>query len=233
LSILGTLLYFTRMKLTSSPRIDDSDSASAGPCQRMPQQHRGQRRVECVLDAAAELVAEGGLAAVTMQAIGKRSGTSAGSLYHFFPDRNSVLKALMGRHVEALRERMSAAQSITPAELQRLSIEARVAHFVHPLLDHIAKHRDFLALTHAEGVACDAPRDPELDRVVMEAAERLVVSCDPTVTPARKRASATMLRAAIEGMLGYAVRVDGPAYPALVRELERMLAGYLGAMTTS
>jgi AcrR family transcriptional regulator len=201
---------------------------AAGPCQRLPQQGRGQRRVDCVLDAAAALIAESGIGAVTMQAIGKRSGTSAGSLYHFFPDRNSVLAALSARHVQALRERLSAAQAITPVDLDRLSIEKRVEHFVEPLLEHIAAHPDFLAVTHPDRAIYDSSaRDPELDWVVMQAAELLVLSCDPRVTPAVRRVRATMLRAAVEGMLGYAVRPDGPSYPALVRELKRMLVQYL------
>jgi AcrR family transcriptional regulator len=207
-----------------------SDTGTSNPCQRLPRQDRGQRRVDCVLDAAAALIADGGLAAVTMQAIGKRSGTSAGSLYHFFPDRNSVLKALTARHVNTLRERFASARSIAPEELHRLSIERRVEHFVHPLLDHIAAHPDFLAVTHPDVALYDSgPRDPDLDRIVMEAAELLVTSCDPAVKEPDRAARAMMLRAAVEGMLGYAVRAGGPSYPALVRELEQMLVRYLRA----
>jgi AcrR family transcriptional regulator len=220
--------------LDSSPttRAAPKGEAAASPCQRLPQQGRGQRRVDCVLDAAAALIAESGIGAVTMQAIGKRSGTSAGSLYHFFPDRNSVLTALTARHVQALRERLSAAQAITPVDLERLSIERRVEHFVNPLLEHIAAHPDFLAVTHPDRAIRDSSvRDPGLDQVVMEAAELLVVSCDPRVTRGVRRARATMLRAAVEGMLAYAVRSHGPSYPALVRELKRMLVQYLRSTT--
>jgi AcrR family transcriptional regulator len=223
------------MRRGADSTLGTTNEMSITACQRVPQQGRGHRRVDCVLDAAAALIAEGGLGAVTMQAIGKRSGTSAGSLYHFFPDRNSVLTALAARHVRALRESMAAAQSIEPAELHRLSIEQRVEHFVEPLLAHIAEHPDFLAVTHPDASMYDSgprdpdpgPRDPDLDRVVMEAAELLVTSCHPDIAPAQRLARATMLRAAVEGMLGYAVRAGGPSYPALVRELKRMLVQYL------
>jgi AcrR family transcriptional regulator len=197
---------------------------------RQPQQDRGQRRIDCVLDAAAALVIEGGLESVTMQAIGKRSGTSAGSLYHFFPDRKSVLRALTARHVEALRQRLFDARRIDPGALGQLSIEQRVDHFVFPLLDHIAAHPDFLAVTHADALSCPTtPRDVDLEQVVMEAAEQLVMSCDPTVTPATCAARATMLRAAVEGMLGHAARPAASSYPSLVRELKAMLSEYLAA----
>jgi AcrR family transcriptional regulator len=209
-------------------RLASAPPKTAELCQRQPQQDRGQRRVECVLDAAAALIASGGIAAVTMQAIGKRSCTSAGSLYHFFPDRQSVLRALATRHVNTLRDGLAAAQQIAPTELHKWSIEQRVDHFVHPLLDHIAAHPDFLAVAQADAAMCQTvPRDVELDRVVMQAAEQLVAACDPTVSAAKRVARATMLRAAVEGMLGHAVRPDGPPYPSLVRELKRMLVKYL------
>jgi AcrR family transcriptional regulator len=197
---------------------------------RQPQQDRGQRRIDAVLDAAAALVTESGLESVTMQAIGKRSGTSAGSLYHFFPDRKSVLRALTARHVEALRERLHDARRIDAGALGQLSTEQRVDHFVLPLLDHIAAHPDFLAVTHADALACPTtPRDVDLEQVVMEAAEQLVLSCDPAATPATCAARATMLRAAVEGMLGHAARPAAPSYPSLVRELKAMLSEYLAA----
>ncbi len=163
-----------------------------------------------------------------MQAIGRRSGTSAGSLYHFFPDRASVLRALTARHVVALRRSMAEARAIDQASLVRLSVEERVEHFVRPLLAHIAAHPDFLAVTHADALSCPStPRDAELERVVMEAAEQLVTACDPRAAPARRVARATMLRAAVEGMLGHAARPAAPPYASLVRELKAVLTAYL------
>ena len=70
---------------------------------RRPQQERGQRRVDAILDAAAELVAAGGIAAATMHRVAQRSRTAIGSMCHFFPDREAVLRALALRHTQALR----------------------------------------------------------------------------------------------------------------------------------
>src|SRR5260221_79424 len=68
----------------------DTDAGDA----RVPTQERGTRRVEAILDAAAELVTELGVEGVTPQALADRAATSKGSLYHLFPDVSAVLRAL-------------------------------------------------------------------------------------------------------------------------------------------
>lgn len=78
--------------------------AEAPAAGRQPCQARGQRRVDSILDAAADLIAEVGVAGATMQAVGRRAGATAGSLYHFFPDHDALVAALAARHVERLCE---------------------------------------------------------------------------------------------------------------------------------
>jgi AcrR family transcriptional regulator len=81
---------------------------------RPPQQERGQRRVDDILDAAAALIAESGPDAVTVGAIATRAGASKGSMYHFFRDRESVLVALVERHVQQLGRDLAAARDASP-----------------------------------------------------------------------------------------------------------------------
>lgn len=52
---------------------------------REPQQERGRQRVQTILDSAAAIVAQDGLAALSMQRLAKHAKTSIGSMYHFFP----------------------------------------------------------------------------------------------------------------------------------------------------
>lgn len=61
---------------------------------RAPVQTRGHKRVEAILDAAEQLIAEVGVEAATISAIAERSGASIGSLYHFFPNREAIHHAL-------------------------------------------------------------------------------------------------------------------------------------------
>lgn len=65
-----------------------------------PQQRRSVRRVDAILDAAAALLDEHGLAAATTTGIAHRAGTSVGGLYRYFPDVETLLRALAARNRE-------------------------------------------------------------------------------------------------------------------------------------
>ncbi|MFG2254280.1 TetR/AcrR family transcriptional regulator [Streptomyces mirabilis] len=78
------------------------DPAEAGRRRRKPVQARSRETVERILDAAAVLLEEGGVEAVTTRAIAERAGITAPSLYRFFADRDQILDALMEQHLERL-----------------------------------------------------------------------------------------------------------------------------------
>ncbi len=65
---------------------------------RQPRQKRGQQRVEKILVAAAEVFAEAGFAAATIQQIADRADTAVGSIYQFFPDKLAIFHALSLKH---------------------------------------------------------------------------------------------------------------------------------------
>ena len=64
------------------------------PLRREPRQARARQRVNIILDAAAAEFAAVGYEAATTNAIARRAGTSIGSLYQFFPNKEAVLEAL-------------------------------------------------------------------------------------------------------------------------------------------
>lgn len=70
---------------------------------RIPIQERSQKRVERILDAAAEVFAKVGYDAATMEAIAEAADTSIGSIYQFFPNKLAVYTALARRYHEAFK----------------------------------------------------------------------------------------------------------------------------------
>jgi AcrR family transcriptional regulator len=62
---------------------------------RAPKQPRGARRIEVILMAAAELFDEVGYEAANTILIAKRAKTAVGSLYDFFPNKESIAGALV------------------------------------------------------------------------------------------------------------------------------------------
>jgi AcrR family transcriptional regulator len=70
------------------------------PQRRRPQQARGERRVTALLRAAALTFAEDGFEAATMSQIADRAGSSIGSLYQFFPNKEALALALQEQYCD-------------------------------------------------------------------------------------------------------------------------------------
>jgi AcrR family transcriptional regulator len=67
---------------------------------RIPQQARATERVELILTATAELLAEAGYARLTTNHVAKRAGVPVGSIYQYFPSKEALLIELCDRHTE-------------------------------------------------------------------------------------------------------------------------------------
>lgn len=104
---------------------------------RQPVQARSRETVERILDAAAVLIDEGGVDAVTTRAIAERAGITAPSLYRFFADREQVLDALIELHLERLSAFLAQAEAgWTPrslAEFVARELDSYAAYYrAHP-----------------------------------------------------------------------------------------------------
>lgn len=71
---------------------------------RQPTQERAKARVERILAAASELIAETGSDTVRMTEVAARAGIPIGSLYQYFPDKAAILRLLALRFMERVRE---------------------------------------------------------------------------------------------------------------------------------
>ena len=69
---------------------------------RKPQQARSILSMARMLDAAEALFAEGGVEALTVEAVVERSSTSVGSFYARFGERDGLLEAMHERFLERL-----------------------------------------------------------------------------------------------------------------------------------
>lgn len=70
---------------------------------RVPLQSRSRERLERILDAGEQELAQVGYDAATMQAIADRAGTSIGSVYQFFPNKKALFDAIFTRYMAQVR----------------------------------------------------------------------------------------------------------------------------------
>ena len=190
---------------------------------RIPTQERGTRRVEAILDAAAELVAEVGVEGVTVQALAHRATTSKGSLYHFFPDVPSVLRALADRHFGEIDAIVANVKTDRTLDWQRMAAEDVVAALLSPL-DYLEQHCDLLALVRAPGLLTRSARSM---KPMLELVEYVLGARFPRMKAARRNARAATLVAVIDGVVGTASRGCSHGADSMRRELEELLVLYL------
>lgn len=120
---------------------------------RQPSQRRGHRRVEKILDSAAEIICESSLDKLTVQTLARRSKTSPGSLYHFFSDMESVKALLLEGYknkITAMFENIRGSRS--ELSWQQLPSDALVRELFTPYAEFIIENRAYLPLLYEKGV---------------------------------------------------------------------------------
>ena len=100
------------------------------PKRRIPSQERSRRRVEEMLDAAARLVVEQGVDALSTRDIATAAGAPVASLYQYFADKEDVLLALAERDMSEMDEQVLAdleqVEVLSVASLVRTTMSAFV-----------------------------------------------------------------------------------------------------------
>jgi AcrR family transcriptional regulator len=137
-------------------------SPSAEP-RRLPQQSRGRRRVDTLLDAAASEIGDAGYEAVTMCAIAARAEASIGSLYQFFPNKVSIIQALRTRYCDEFELLWTPLAN----EAKHLPLEELVVRLVDSTVSFAERHPAFLTLL-------DAPASTNAPAAVRERFQLLV-----------------------------------------------------------
>lgn len=192
-------------------------------CRPAPVQRRGMKRVQAILDAADQILAEEGYEASTLGAIGKRAGIPTASVYHYFADRNQVDAALMerhGRHIAVL-----VAEAADDPELGTL--REVVDALIDPQLAYCREHPSVVELMFAPG---RAPILVELEeswgKALSEALWRCLVE--------RKLIAADTPQLAVQVAYEAADRVFGVAFKdsrtgdeATIDEARRLMTAYL------
>jgi AcrR family transcriptional regulator len=91
-------------------------TADAVELRTIPIQQRSNQRMRNLLDAAAGIIATEGIDAVTTTSVAYKSGSSVGVIYRYFPNIDSLLRALAHRNLQRYLARVEEGSDKTPAE---------------------------------------------------------------------------------------------------------------------
>jgi AcrR family transcriptional regulator len=192
-----------------------------------PRQERSRETVRAILEGAARVFEERGVAGATTDRIAERAGVSIGSLYQYFPSKEAILATLARCHLlagwQALEPALAALEAAPPLE-EALPRLVRAILALHE--DRSRLHR----LLFEEGAL-----DPDLVRTLAaartEACARLArwLAVRPDVDAADPALAARLVFDAGMALAhGFALDPGAGGTPA-AREAEivRLLAGYL------
>jgi AcrR family transcriptional regulator len=206
---------------------NSNSSSAGGSSAREPLQARGRARIEAVLDATAELIVEKGLEGVTMHGAARRAQTPIGSMYHFFPDRDSLLSALWDRHIAALSELEDELGEIDTQTWQALSAEAVIDRIMTPHIRYFEQNADCLILMSV------MPHDDQKSKRKSDMLRRVIDARMPRVKAADRALYVEMIRALAGGALAVKLRPalgDVQLAQRYLREVKRALSAYLAAV---
>jgi len=181
-------------------------SAEAAPVRR---QDRGRRRMDRVLDTAAEVFAETGYEMATTNGIAARAGMSPGSLYQFFRNKEAIAEALAARYAEQIR----------------------ATHLIDRVVDpmiafNVANPAAHVLLNGADLSPPLAARTRQLHEAALQRTEALVAARAPHLPPRERARVAEVTFQVFKGLLP-SVLASGRERAALVQELKAVLHRYL------
>ncbi len=189
---------------------------------RMPQQERGERRVAELLDAAAGVIAESGYEGATMSAIAERAGAPIGSLYQFFPNKQSITQALRSEYGKQFQV------MLVPLEAQSktLHLEALVDRLIDLTIGFVESHPAFIALL-------DAPLSTRTPAAIRTVLRERVAALLRAIRPRLSHVTALRLAAVMLQIMKTLNQLYAEAPPgekrAIVREFKVLLLCYLDA----
>ncbi len=192
---------------------------------RLPSQERGLARVELLLKAAEELIAELGYDRATTNAIAARAETSIGSLYQFFPNKEAIGQALVSRYMSQQRALFAA---VFERDLSGLSLEQAVNQLLDPVVAYYGSHLDLTT------IFATAHSSPELVQQVaafnhelIGRLSQLLASRYSQLTTEDCQVYAMVVREVAGHLLGVAQTSEARLSGRIMTEAKRLIIAYL------
>ena len=117
----------------------------------MTQEERSEKSRQQILDAALKLFSHRGYGATSVRDIAEEAGLSKGNVYHHFPDKETIFRALIDRYFEA----MSAPDFPFNRALATGTFPENLEEIGHAVREIVRDYREYVALIYVDVVEFD------------------------------------------------------------------------------
>lgn len=119
--------------------------------ERLTQEERSEKSRQLILDSALKLFSHKGYGATSVRDIAEEAGVSKGNVYHHFPDKETIFRALLDRYFQAMAQpdfpfNKALANGIFPDNLEEMGRAVR---------DITNDYREYIALIYVDVVEFD------------------------------------------------------------------------------
>lgn len=187
-----------------------------------PKGEKGRLRVAAIMEAGVQVFTEKGYDAATMTEIAARSGTAIGSLYRFFPSKESLADALLLRY--ALHAKNGLAEMAQ--QVADLTLESVADAFVDFMLVLQSQRSFAIALVDARGGSVD--ERARFREVMRGGVADILRKAVPGISPAKAKVMAVVLLQTLKGVISTAN--EEPAMQAMIlAEIRELVRTYLAS----
>jgi AcrR family transcriptional regulator len=206
--------------------VDKKHTAPDGLRPEPRRQARGQARIAQILEAAAVVFARDGYEAATTVKISAEARISPGSLYQFFANKEAIAQALAAQFVDQLRAAHQEAFDAT--DFAALPIDELLDRVVDPIVAFNIANPGFKALFARPDMPADLT---DAARPIHEAMfgrlDSMIAARAPGLTPLERALTARIAIQVFQAIIPTVVAAEPPHREAAVRELKKVLRGYL------
>jgi AcrR family transcriptional regulator len=186
---------------------------------KLPGQARSQETVSVILEASARILESEGLPGFNTNAIATKAGVSIGSLYQYFPNKDAIVRALIGSFEEALNN--AVLKAIQAGRRKRLKTRLRL--LVRALvIVHYRRSRLNRVLEAEEERLGSGADDAAFHSIVLQLLQDHNHEVAIPISAATERVMMTILRAVVDLSLRSGVSPGSTEQQAM-----RAICGYL------
>jgi AcrR family transcriptional regulator len=195
----------------------------------VPTQERSRRTLSAILDAASELLKEGGPDALTTSALADRTGLRVRNVYRYFRDRQAIVATLAERMNDRIESAVAGTTGLSDSDrpLERV-LDDLIDRVITAAGQEPAAVQIRAAMrTNPELQQLDAASDHRIAGLLTDALRQRGIR----TRRGRLEVGLFMLVTSIGAVLDRATLDDEGDGTALIRELKRLVGAYVATLT--